>query len=115
MLATARRKAPELTWVRADLASLDLGLTFDLIVLAGNVMIFLTPGTEGTVVKTLARHLGLGGRLVAGFQLSPGRLPLGRYDELAASAGLTLVERWSTWDRADWNAKSDYAVSVHQL
>ena len=115
MLATARRKAPELTWVRADLVSLDLGRTFDLIVLAGNVMIFLTPGTEGTVVKTLARHLGPGGCLVAGFQLSPDRMTLARYDELAASAGLTLVERWSTWDRADWGPQSDYVVSVDQL
>lgn len=115
MLATARGKAPELTWVRADLASLDLGRTFDLIVLAGNVMVFLTPGTEGAVVKDLARHLDPGGRLVAGFQLSPDRMTLARYDELAASAGLTLAERWSTWDRADWDAKSDYAVSVHQL
>ncbi len=114
MLATARRKAPELTWVRVDLASLDLRRTFDLIVLAGNVMIFLTPGTEGTVVTTLARHLGPGGRLVAGFQLSPDRLTLARYDELAAGVGLTLAERWSTWDRAPWNARTDYAVSVHQ-
>ena len=37
---------------------------FDAIVLAGNVMIFLAPGSEATVVANLARHLTPGGALV---------------------------------------------------
>lgn len=115
MLATARRKAPALAWLQTDLASLDLGRRFDLIVLAGNVLIFVTPGTEGDVVNSLARHLAPGGRLVAGFQLSPERLALARYDELASATGLRLIERWATWDRAPWNSASGYAVSVHQV
>jgi SAM-dependent methyltransferase len=114
MLATAQRKAPGVDWRLADLASGDLGRTFDAIVMAGNVMIFLAPGTEQAVVANLARHLRPGGVLVAGFQLKPDRLPIARYDELAASAGLVLAERWSTWDCAAWNAAGDYAVSVHQ-
>lgn len=40
MLAEARRVAPQGTWVRADLATLSLGRTFDVVVLAGNVPIF---------------------------------------------------------------------------
>src|SRR2546429_694499 len=35
MLATARRVAPDIDWIEADLASLDLGRTFDAIVMAG--------------------------------------------------------------------------------
>jgi SAM-dependent methyltransferase len=113
MLATARRKSPELRWINADLASLDLARTFDVVLLAGNVMIFLAPGSEGTVVTNLARHVARGGVLIAGFQVQAGRLGVDRYDQLAAAAGLSLKERWSTWDRAAWDAHGDYVVSVH--
>ena len=114
MLSTAQRKAPELAWHLADLRTVDLGRTFDAILMAGNVMIFLAPGTEGEVVANMARHLAPGGVLIAGFQLQPGRLSLARYDALAVAAGLTLAERWATWDREPWSAANDYAVSVHQ-
>ncbi|HEV2249562.1 MAG TPA: class I SAM-dependent methyltransferase [Candidatus Limnocylindria bacterium] len=114
MLATARRRAPELTWIGADLASLDLGRTFDLVVAAGNVMILLTPGSEATVLANLTRHLRPGGPLVAGFQLRAAHLTLAEYDGHAAAAGLTLGERWSTWDRDPWRPDSGYAVSVHR-
>ena len=115
MLATARRRSPELTWIEADLAAFDVERTFDLVVAAGNVMILLTPGTEGSVLANLARHLRPGGRLVAGFQLRPEHLTLAEYDTFAEAAGLTLDERWSTWDRDLWRADSGYAVSVHRL
>ena len=115
MLGTARRKDPSTDWVLGDLAAIDIGRLFDLAVLAGNVMIFLAPGTEGPVVANLARHLRPGGLLVAGFQLQPGRLSIERYDELAAAAGMDLAERWSTWDCAPWDGgASGYAVSVHR-
>jgi SAM-dependent methyltransferase len=114
MLATAQRKAPEVAWHLADLASVDLGRAFDAIVMAGNVMIFLAPGSEQDVVTNLARHLQPGGLLIAGFQITPGRLRIERYDEIARVAGLALAERWSTWDREAWDAASGYAVSVHR-
>jgi SAM-dependent methyltransferase len=114
MLATAKRKAPSVDWRLADLATVDLGRKFDAIVMAGNVMIFLTPGTEGDVVANMARHLAPSGMLIAGFQLQPGRLTVERYDEHAAAAGLSLAERWSTWDRDSWQPGGDYAVSVHR-
>ena len=115
MLATARRKAPHLEWRRADLASLDLAQRFDVAVMAGNVMIFVAPGTEGAVLQRLASHLRPGGRLVAGFQLLPGRLDLATYDDLAAIAGLVLEDRFATWERQPFAARGDYAVSVHRL
>ncbi len=114
MLGTAKRKSPDVEWVLADLATVDLGRTFDAIVMAGNVMIFLEPGTEAAVVMKMARHLAPGGRLIAGFQLQPGRLSIDRYDEAASAAGLSLEERWSTWDRQPWAPGGDYAVSVHR-
>lgn len=114
MLDTARTKAPELSWVEADLADLeDLRDTFDLVLLAGNVMIFVQPDTEARVLCELADRLRPGGLLVAGFQLRADRLALRTYDELAAAAGLQLVERWATWDRQPF-AGGEYAVSVHR-
>jgi len=115
MLSAARAKAPELEWVLADLSTLNLPeRRFDVAVMAGNVMIFVAPGTEGAVLERLAAHLRPGGAVVAGFQLVPGGFPLERYDELATAAGLTLAERYATWDRDPWRAGGDYAVSVHR-
>ena len=56
--------------------------------LAGNVMIFLEPGTEGQVLAGLAARLAPGGLLVAGFSVRADRLTLERYDRLADDAGL---------------------------
>jgi SAM-dependent methyltransferase len=122
MLEAARRKAPHLPWYAGDLASITLSVpeapervrAFDAIVLAGNVMIFLAPGSEATVVANLARHLVPGGALVAGFQLHPRGFTLAQYDACSAQAGLQLAERWATWDRQPWTPASDYAVSVHR-
>src|SRR6478672_5819503 len=50
---------------------LRLPRRFDVVLLAGNVLIFLAaPGSEAAVVQNMARHLAPGGALVAGFQLS---------------------------------------------
>ncbi len=120
MLAAARAKAPGLEWIAGDLA--DVAVTdaggalrcFDAVVLAGNVMIFLAPGTEAAVVANLARHLCPGGRLVAGFQLQAGRLDVATYDAVAAAGGLVLEQRWAAWDRVPFRDGGDYAVSVHR-
>ena len=120
MLSAARAKAPEVEWVLADLSDFDLAAAdgrrrFDAVVMAGNVMIFVVPGTEGAVLERLAGHVRPGGVVVAGFQVIAGRLSLERYDELAAAAGLALAERFATWDCRPWAPGGDYAVSVHRL
>ncbi len=119
MLATARRKAPDLTWVEHDLSSLDLTAadgpsTFDLVVAAGNVMIFLAAGTEAATVARLAAHLADGGVLVAGFSLSHAAYGLDRYDADCDAAGLGVDARYATWDRDPWVPGGEYAVSVHR-
>lgn len=115
MLSTAREKAPDVDWRLADLGDIDLGRTFDAIVMAGNVMIFLAPGSERAVVANIARHLASGGVLIAGFQLMPGRLTLAEYDECCVAAGLGLAERWATWECDAFVEPASYAVSVHRL
>jgi len=114
MLEVARAKAPALQWVEADLAAVKLDQRFEAAVMAGNVMIFVTPGTEAAVLRNVAAHLVPGGLLVAGFSLRSHGLDLRGYDELAAAAGLDLVERWATWEREPFEPGGDYAVSVHR-
>lgn len=121
MLEAARTNAPHLRWVEADLAThrltSDRGTDperFDVVVAAGNVMIFVAPGAEADVVATLADHLAPDGRLIAGFQLLDGRYALETYDRHCADAGLVLDERFATWDREPWRPGGDYAVSVHR-
>lgn len=120
MLATARTLAPDLDWIEADLATFDLGPArrdhFDVAVLAGNVMIFVQPGTHAAVIAHVAGHVRRdGGLLVAGFQLQPGGYTLADHDANCAATGLSLVHRWSTWDRQPFDAAgADYAVSVHR-
>ncbi|WP_425825813.1 class I SAM-dependent methyltransferase [Streptomyces fractus] len=124
MLDVARERAPELPWFQTDLAEFDpaaLGIAadFDLVVAAGNVLPLLTPGTEATVVKRLAGALRPGGLLVAGFGLDAAHLPvpptitLPEYDACCEAAGLSLVDRFGTWDAAPYDG-GGYAVSVHR-
>ncbi|MDQ1393443.1 MAG: hypothetical protein QOF30_2420 [Acidimicrobiaceae bacterium] len=113
MLSTARRLAPDVRWVDSDLARLDLGRTFDVVLMAGNVLLFTPQGTHAAVVAGCARHIGPGGALVSGFQLGRG-YDLADYDEQCRSAGLGLEHRWATWDRGPWPGDGGYAVSVHR-
>ena len=120
MLDAARAKAPDLTWYQADLSALDLpslGRTegFDTVVLAGNVLIFVAPGTEARTVSCCADVLVPGGLLVAGFEVRPKGYQPHQFDDDAAAAGLELVDRWSTWDRQRWQTSDRYQVSVHRL
>ena len=113
MLAVARERAPGLTWVHTDLADLDLGRTFDVVVMAGNVLLFTPPGTTGAVMAGCARHVAPDGVLVAGFALD-GDYTIAQYDEEADAAGLALHERYATWDRDPFEDGAAYAVSVHR-
>lgn len=113
MIAAARAKAPELEWVEADLCEVSLARRFDIVVAPGNVMIFLRSGSEAACIANLATHLAPGGLLISGFQLDH-TYGLDHYDDDCASAGLTLVERRSTWEAAPFADGDDYAVSVHR-
>ncbi|HMA33561.1 MAG TPA: class I SAM-dependent methyltransferase [Chloroflexia bacterium] len=114
LLGSARKQAPTLSWHLADLQAVRLRRRFDAVLLAGNVMIFLAPGTEAAVLQNCVRHLAWSGVLIAGFQLSVGYLALPTYDRLAGAAGLVLVARYADWDRAPWTPAAHYAVSVHR-
>lgn len=123
MLAVARRDAPTQEWLHGDLAHLDtLGLKpgFDLALAAGNVIPLLAPGTEPAVIRQLATALRPGGLLVTGMGLDAAHLPLPEppltlteFDDWCTEAGLTLRQRYATWDSDPYADGCGYAVSVH--
>jgi SAM-dependent methyltransferase len=112
MIDAARAKAPGLRWIVADLAELALPDRFDVVVLAGNVVPYVAADRRAAAVAACARHLAPDGVLVAGFALRPGWPTLDDYDRWCAGAGLTLGDRWATWDRRPYTG-GDYAVSTH--
>jgi SAM-dependent methyltransferase len=114
LLARARAKAPALEWHLGDLSDLPATVApgpFAAAVLAGNVMIFVAPGTEGRVLTNVAARLAPAALVIAGFQLT-GRLSLPEYDRAAAAAGLAPVARFATWDQDPFVAGGDYVVVV---
>lgn len=108
MLAAARRAAPELRWEQVDLATLELGEVFDVVVLAGNVVVYVAPGTEGDVLARCAAHVRPGGLLVSGWRTD--RLAVPDYDALVAD--LLPVARWATWDGEPWRDGANWCVAV---
>ena len=110
MLDVARTNAPDLPWHLVDLAALEEEQAYDLVVAAGNVMIFLAPGTGPEVVRRLARALRPGGLLVSGWRTD--ELAVSSYDAWAAAAGLTPVVRHATWQGEPWHDAADWCVAV---
>lgn len=131
MLAEAEQAAPELRWVRTDLAALasaadELGPSagFDLVVCAGNVIPLVAPAQAADAVRAMAEQLRPDGLLVCGFGLDRAHLPrsatvvaLETFDRWCDEAGLALEARYATWDAEPWDAEPSpgtdgYAVSV---
>lgn len=124
MLMEARAEAPDLDWRVGDLAALETGERFDLVLVAGNTIPLLEPGTLGSAAEHLAAQLVPGGLLVCGFGLDADHLPgdcpvtpLADVEAAFAGAGLEPDARFSTWDRApyplsDGGSDGGYVVTV---
>ena len=123
MVAVAHRRDPSTHFVRQDLSTLQLrSQAFELVVLAGNVVPLLAPGTLQDVVHRVVAHLQPGGLVVAGFGLDAAHLPAGvpptplaDYDRACDVAGLSLIRHHSTWQRDAWRPGAGYVVAVHRL
>lgn len=125
MIERARKKAPQITWIHGDLSRLDLGETFDVAVMAGNIPLFCAPGTQAAIIAMLARHLRSGGRLISGFSLEK-RLEsysATDFDRDAHAAGLQRCGWYQSWDQenpldeatfANEGDRGDYVVLVYQ-
>lgn len=113
MLARARARSEDVSWVLADVATMDLPAAFDLIVMAGDVLHYVRPGYESMAVSNLVRHLKPGGQLVSGASLAE-PVQLTHYDNWCRAAGLEPVERFASWNRAPYDRPGHYAVSIHR-
>lgn len=116
VIEAAQADHPGPVWLVADLAELDLVAAgdprpFDAAVVAGNVMPYLAPGTEQTVLINLVAHLRADAFLVVGFGLDRG-YSVGDFDTHAAAAGLRLEHRFATWDLRPWRDDAPFAVTV---
>lgn len=114
-----RERYPNVPLLVADLAELTAEslsaarqpTEFDIIVCAGNVMVYLAPGSELAVLHRLAALTKPGGRLVFGF--AAGReYTVAELDRDAAAAGLRHEHRFATWQADVHRAESDWSVSV---
>ncbi len=118
LIDIARRRYPgppflvsDLLDVPSALASAEEPAEFDIIVLPGNVMVYLATGTERDVLEVLGGLLVPGGRLVTGFHTDRDY----RVDSLDADAtavGLAVEHRFATWHLDPWTADADWAVTV---
>jgi SAM-dependent methyltransferase len=115
MLETARARCPSASWIEGDISVIQLGRTFDIVLMAGNVINFVIPEYRRQVLENLAQHLRPGGRLINGHSIRPEGCPPTLFAIWAEAAGLEPVERWSTWDRDAFADSSEYALTVHRL
>lgn len=114
LVAAGLRQYPGLPLVELDLLALSPALgTFDLIVSAGNVMVYLTPGTERAVIAGMASVLAPGGRAVFGFATDR-EYTIADLDADAAAAGWALEGRFATWQLDPFLPDSDWAVSIYR-
>ena len=111
LIAAAQQDHPGPRWLVGDLSRLDLDEEpFDVAVVAGNVMVFVAPGTERLVLESLRRHVRPGGRIVLGFATDR-ELALADFDSAAVEAGLVLEQRFATWDLVPFSDTADFAVT----
>lgn len=116
LIEAAEHDHPGPTWLVADLVALDLAAAghpepFAAAVLAGNVMVFLAPGTEVEVLRRVAAHVVPDGFVVTGFHVDR-ELSVDHFDECVAAAGLSVDHRFATWDLRRWHDDADFAVTV---
>lgn len=116
LIEAAEEDHPGPRWVVGDLSTVDLAALgerepFDLAVIAGNVMVFLAPGSERSVLRRVSGCVRSGGRVVIGYRREDS-YPYERFDEDAAAVGLRREFRFSTWGLDPFTDASDFAVTV---
>ena len=119
LVAQARATYDGIEVVHADVLALGEGLLadeeFDLVVVVGNVMVFLAAGTERETLRLLRSRLADGGRVLVGFHLvgAPEHARAYPAEEFTAdveAAGLRVDARFGSYELHP--ANEEYAVWV---
>lgn len=126
LIDEAKRQFPDATWLVGDLAQLPHVLNdgqenpphegaaavFDAIICPGNVLTFVAPEDRAQVLHGFAEVLNpQGGRAIVGFGAGRG-WEVADFETTAREAGLTVVQRYSTWDLRPFDDKSQFLVAV---
>jgi SAM-dependent methyltransferase len=116
LIDAARQDHAGPSWYVADLATLDLPALgepepFDGALMAGNVIVFVAPGTETQVLGRVRAHLKPDGFLVVGFHTDR-HLSVDQFDTHAKEADFDIEHRFATWDLRPWRDDAGFAVTV---
>lgn len=112
ILVAEARRHDNLDVYQADLAELNLdGAPFDAVVAAGNVMVFLEPGTESVVLQRFHAHLRPGGVLICGFATDR-EYTVADFVREASAADFVDVRLFSTWNLDPWTDDAEWVVAV---
>jgi SAM-dependent methyltransferase len=115
MLNRAAVRAPEETWIVSNLAGLDLGRTYDVVVMAGNVLPYAEPSEHRQIIASMCAHVGPDGVLVSGSSLWPKWPGTTDYDNWCAENSFVLAERFAAWTLEEFEPEiADYVVSTYR-
>lgn len=115
------RQHPGLPLARLDLTELSpealaaagLPTSYDVIVAAGNVMVYVAPGTEQRVLRHLASVLRPSARAIFGFHTDR-PFTHDDLDRAAAAVGWVREHRFGTWQCDPDDPSGDWATSVYR-
>lgn len=123
LVARSRDRFPGVTVVESDILGLSPALldqagrpaSYDLVVVVGNVMVYLAEHTEVRALRTLGDLLTPTGRILVGFHPRKGPphsrgYPVADFREHVAAAGLEVEQLFGTYDLAP--PHEDYVVAV---
>lgn len=112
LVAAAEQDYPGPRYQVADLATLHLDEPpFDAALIAGNVLVFVAPGSEPAVLRSVAEHVRPDGVVAVGFGTDRG-YAVDAFDEHCAAAGLVREHRFATWDLRPWHDGADFVVTI---
>ncbi|OMH27725.1 hypothetical protein BKD30_03560 [Tersicoccus phoenicis] len=117
--AARELQAERVRVVQGDLVDLDAGTLvrgglpgrFDAVAAIGNVLVFVAPGTERTVLARFRALLPDGGLLLTGFATDRD-YTVADLDRDAAAVGFVLRHRFATYQLAPFTDDAGWAVTV---
>jgi SAM-dependent methyltransferase len=123
LVARSRERYPDVPVVESDILGLSTGLleasdrptAYDVVVVVGNVMVYLGEGTETRALWTLGQLLAPDGRMLVGFHPEQGPrgsrdYPITEFTEHVEGAGLVVEQLFGTYDLRP--PADDYVVAV---
>jgi len=123
LVARSRARFPDVSVVESDILGLSTAVleaagrptSYDVVVVVGNVMIYLADDTEARALRTLGALLAPEGRMLVGFRPHKGPqhsrdYPVEAFRRHVAEAGLVLENLFGTYELRP--ATDDYVVAV---